>query len=203
MPDRRDWSLEPAQILSVDDVYSGFGQIERVRFRRMSRAGAPVTQDWEVYRRADCAAVLPYDPTRRTVLLIRQFRVPAFINGGRCALVEACAGLIDAGETPEACAIREAQEECGYRLTVLEPAGTYYTSPGALTERVHLFLARYTPHDRVSDGGGQAHEHEDIETFEVSTLELARMMDDGRIENAITGLLARALQVKQPGLFRP
>jgi nudix-type nucleoside diphosphatase (YffH/AdpP family) len=142
----------------------------------------------EVHDHGSGAAVLPYDATRETVLLVRQFRLPVHLSGRDGDTLEACAGLLD-GDDPEICARREAEEELGYRLGELHRVACTFSSPGAVTEELTLFLARYTPEARVSAGGGHAAESEDIEVVEMPFAEALAMALDGRIIDAKTVML--------------
>ena len=72
--------------------------------------GVTRTLSHEVYRHGKAAAVLPYDPRRSVVTLVRQFRAGAFLSDDALATIEACAGMLD-GDEPEVCAVREALEE--------------------------------------------------------------------------------------------
>jgi nudix-type nucleoside diphosphatase (YffH/AdpP family) len=158
------------------------------------------TMDREILEADDAAAVLPYDRERRTVILVRQFRVPALHRNGEQALLEAIAGLLEGGD-PQECAIREAMEEAGLRLSSVEPVGSAWSSPGAMTEMMHLFLAPYAQDDRVAEGGGLPEEHEDIEVLEIGCAELARMLDRTEIHDLKTLSLAQALRIRHPDLF--
>ena len=104
-------------------------------------------------------AVLPYDPVRRTALLVRQVRVGVAWWGGDGELDEAPAGGLDGG-APDETARREAMEEAGVALSALEAVGCFYPMPSVSTERIHLFLAPYAANDRVAAGGGLAAEDE-------------------------------------------
>jgi nudix-type nucleoside diphosphatase (YffH/AdpP family) len=154
----------------------------------------------EVLNSADAAAVLPYDPEARKIILVRQFRAPVMHAEGQPSLMEAVAGLLDEDE-PEACAKREAMEEAGLRLRELERVGTAWSAPGITTERLHLFLAPYTAADRVNEGGGLAEEHEDIEVLEIGIDELTGMMKQGAVTDMKTLVLIQALQLRRPELF--
>jgi nudix-type nucleoside diphosphatase (YffH/AdpP family) len=154
----------------------------------------------EILNSADAAAVLPYDPEQRKVILIRQFRAPVMHVEGRDAFVEAVAGLLDEDE-PEACARRETMEEAGIRVRTLEPVVTAWSAPGITTERLHLFLAPYTAADRVGEGGGLADEHEEIEVLEIGIDELMRLLEQGAIADMKTLVLVQALQLRHPELF--
>lgn len=93
-----------------------------------------------------------------TVLLVRQLRIPACLNGDGPMLVEACAGMVEPGDGPAEAVRKEAEQEVGYRLRGVRTVFELHTSPGASAERVHLFIAGYGPGGRVGNGGGVAGE---------------------------------------------
>jgi 8-oxo-dGTP pyrophosphatase MutT (NUDIX family) len=66
---------------------------------------------------------LLYNRIKQTVVLIRQFRFPVWINGHDGFLIEAAAGLLD-NASPEERIIAEAEEETGFRVTGIEPVFT-------------------------------------------------------------------------------
>jgi nudix-type nucleoside diphosphatase (YffH/AdpP family) len=103
------------------------------------------------------ASVLPYDPERRTAILVRQFRAPVCMAGKKHEVLEAIAGIVE-NENPDDAALREAMEEAGLELEILEPAGLHWTMPGISTERMALFLAPYRASQRTGEGGGLEHE---------------------------------------------
>jgi nudix-type nucleoside diphosphatase (YffH/AdpP family) len=154
----------------------------------------------EVLERGPAAAVLPFDPDRRTVILVRQFRAPVLHAGGPARLLEAIAGVLD-GDGPEECARREAHEEAGLRLSALEKVAAAYPAPGSSTELIHLFLAAYGPADRIGAGGGLAEEHEDIEVVEMPAADLWRLLQEGGIGDLKTLALVQALGLRRPELF--
>lgn len=119
----------------------------------------------EVFVASDAALVLPYDPGRDRVLLVEQFRMGPFGRGDPLPFVlEPVAGRVDAGETPEATARREALEEAGLTLGALEHMTSHYCSPGCSTEFFHCYLG-LADLPRTGQGqGGLAAEHEDIRT---------------------------------------
>ena len=155
------------------------------------------TQVREVYDRGESAAVLPFDPDRGTVLLTRQFRLPAWLNAGDSSawMIEVCAGLLD-GDNAEEGIRREALEELGYQLHDLTLACRVYSSPGGIKERISHFLARYSPQDRLTGGGGEAHEGEDIDVLEMHFNEAFAMITSGEIMDAKTILLLQHLKLQ-------
>ncbi len=186
----------PPEILDVRTLHQGFSTFVIARVRLHD--GAVVAREIEDH--GDAVAVLPYDPQRRSVLLIRQFRAPALYKGADPQLVEAAAGLIDEGEAPEAAARREAHEETGVTLGLLERVATLWSSPGVSAERITLYLApcRF---DGRSAGGGKPDEHEHITVAEVSLSDLGGQLDRGEIEDMKLLALAQALRLRRPELF--
>ncbi|MBY0299292.1 MAG: NUDIX hydrolase [Methylobacterium sp.] len=160
--------------------------------------GTEFTREIEDHGRA--VAVLPYDPERRTALLIRQFRAPPCLVDGTTDMLEAPAGCLDEDD-PQACARREAFEEVGVRLSALESVGQVFSMPGISTERMDLYLAPYTARDREGEGGGLASEHENITVVELSLAGLAQAAESGGIRDLKTLLLVQTLRLRHPGLF--
>jgi len=132
------------------------------------------------------------------VVLVRQFRYPAYVNGYDDLLIETAAGLLD-DASPEARIRAEAEEETGYRLHEVRKVFEAFTSPGAVTEKLHFFVAEYEPAMRAGDGGGIADEGEEIEVLEISIDEALAMIGDGRIVDAKTIML---LQYAALNIFR-
>ena len=156
------------------------------------------TQVREVYDRGNGATLLPYNLKTRTVVLVRQFRYPAFANGYEDLLIEAAAGMLD-DAAPEARIRAEAEEEIGYRLAHVRKVFEAFMTPGAVTEKLHFFVAEYDAAMRVSDGGGLADEGEDIEVLELAIDDALAMISDGRIVDGKTIML---LQYAALHLFR-
>ena len=146
------------------------------------------TQTREVYDRGNGAALLPYNLANGTVLLVRQFRFPAYVNGYDDLLIEAAAGMLD-NASPEQRIRAEAEEETGYQLHDVRKVFEAFMSPGAVTEKLHFFVAEYDASMRISSGGGLADEGEDIEVLELAIDEALAMITDGRIVDAKTIML--------------
>jgi len=146
------------------------------------------TQHRETYDRGNGATLLPYNLAQRTVVLVRQFRYPAYVNGYDDLLIEAAAGLLD-DASPEERIRAEAEEEIGYRLHDVRHVFEAFMSPGAVTEKLHFFVAEYEPSMKIGSGGGIADEGEEIEVLEVSIDEALAMIADGRIVDAKTIML--------------
>jgi nudix-type nucleoside diphosphatase (YffH/AdpP family) len=146
------------------------------------------TQTREVYDRGNAATLLPYNLAGRTVVLARQFRLPAYVNGHDDLMIEAAAGMLD-DASPEDRIRAEAEEEIGYRLHDVKKVFEAFMSPGAVTEKLHFFVAEYDPSMRIGDGGGLVDEGEDIEVLELPIDQALAMIADGRIVDAKTIML--------------
>lgn len=186
-----------AGIVSVEPKYRGWCTLYIATIRLAD--GRTITREIEDHGAAAC--VLPYDPLRRTALLIRQLRAPPLHVAGEAAIIEAPAGLIDPGEDAPTTARREAMEEVGVRLTTLEQVSNAWTMPGISAERMPLFLGTYAQQDRVGAGGGESGEQ--IEVVEMALDELATMADAGTLADLKTFALVQSLRLRRPELFIP
>ena len=195
----RDLTGNPDVVVrDVELLASGWHVLRRTTFEQRRRDGSWTTEQRETYDRGNGATLLPYDVDRGTVLLTRQFRYPAYVNGSPDGmLVEAAAGLLDEQDA-ESAVRREAEEELGIRLGEVARLFDLFMSPGSVTERVAFFAAPYTPADRVSDGGGVADEGEDIEVLELGIDEALAMVDDGRIADGKTIVLLQWAVLRGP-----
>lgn len=180
-------------IEKVEPLSRHWAKLDRYTIRYTRSDGREDVLSREVHDHGHGATVLPYDARRGTVLLVRQFRVPAYLHDHDGFIIETCAGLLD-GDDPAECARREAEEELGFRLSNLRFMTTVYSSPGAVTERISLFIADYDHDSRIGTGGGHAHEGEDIEVMEMTFDEMRRMVQDGRIVDAKTVMLSLFLE---------
>lgn len=166
--------------------------LKTTRFDWKRRDGVWQTQEREHYDRGNGAVLLPYNPAARTVLLVRQFRLPAYLNGYDDLLIEAAAGLLDDAE-PEVRIRAEVEEELGYRLGAVRKVFEAFMSPGSVTEILHFFVAEYDASMRIGDDGGHPDEGEDIEVLEPTVDEALAMIADGRIRDAKTIMLLQLL----------
>ena len=173
-------------------------RLNEVEFDYRRGNGEWQTQKREVFDRGHAATLLPYNVASRTVVLARQFRLPAYLAGHDDLLIEAAAGLLD-NESPEIRIRAEAEEETGYRLGDIRKIFEAFMSPGSITEKLHFFVAAYEPHMRVGSGGGIAAEGEEIEVLELPIDQALAMIADGRIADAKTIML---LQYAALNIFR-
>lgn len=183
------------EIASTELKYSGWAKFLVAAFRLAD--GQTVRREIEDHGSAAC--VLPYDASRGTAILVRQFRAPVFLAAQERDTLEVIAGIVE-DEDPATCARREAREEAGLALGALEHVVTGWTMPGISTERMHFYLAAYRQTDRVGSGGGVDHA-EEATPIEMTLAELAGMADAGRLVDVKTLLLLQTLRLRQPHLF--
>ncbi|TCL07080.1 MULTISPECIES: GDP-mannose pyrophosphatase NudK [Sodalis] len=168
--------------------------LRKLVFSLQKKDGTAVQQMREVYDRGNGATILLYNSLKNTLVLIRQFRMPTYMNGNPTGmLLETCAGLLD-DDSPEECIRREAIEETGYAVGKVEKLFSAYMSPGGVTEIVHFFAAEYDESSRDNEGGGI--EDEDIEVVELTFGEALAMVRDGRIRDGKTIMLLQHAQLK-------
>lgn len=177
---------------------SAWGSLTEYVFDVKRDDGPSVELKREVYDHGSAAAILLIDPERYVMTLVRQFRLPAHLNGDDGNMVEVCAGLLD-GDAPQTCARKEAIEETGIAPSRLQFAFEIYASPGSLSEKIHCFVGFYDETCRKSAGGGLAEEGEDIECVEIGFDAALDMIDNGHIIDAKTVALIQHAALK--GLF--
>ncbi|MBB5357925.1 nudix-type nucleoside diphosphatase (YffH/AdpP family) [Rhodanobacter sp. ANJX3] len=172
-----------SQVLS-DDWYL----LKKTTFDFRRADGSWQRQQRETYDRGNGAALLLYQLASRRVVLTRQFRFPAYVNGHDGMLVEAPAGLLDHA-TPEQRIRAEVEEETGYRVGDVRKVFEAFMSPGSVTEKLYFFVAEYDSASRVSAGGGIESEGEDIEVLELPFEEALAMVCRGEIADGKTIML--------------
>jgi nudix-type nucleoside diphosphatase (YffH/AdpP family) len=162
--------------------------LRRLEFEQRRHDGTWQPLKRELYDHGNAAALLPYDPSRGTVLLVRQIRFVTYLNGYPHPLLEVCAGMLDRDD-PETAIIREAEEEMGYRISRPRRVFDAFMSPGCFSERIAFFVATYAAGDRIGRGGGLADEGEDIAVLEMPLDEAVALIACGEIVDAKTILL--------------
>lgn len=185
----------PVRITAQETLSDNWYLLKKISFDLRRRDGTWQTQTREVYDRGNGATILLYNLARRTVLLTRQFRMPAFVNGHSGFLIESAAGLLD-NASPEQRIRKEAEEETGYRVESVEKIYEAFMSPGSVTERVHFFIGEYQPDDRIGEGGGLEEEGEDIEVMELGFEQAIAMVSNGEIVDGKTIMLLQYLELR-------
>jgi len=180
---------EQVRILEERVLAHDWYLLRKTTFEHRRRDGRLQVVSRETYDRGNGVALLLFNAARGTVILTRQFRFPAWVNG--CAdglLIEACAGQLD-GNDPIAAMQREAIEETGYDVQSPRKVFEAYMSPGSVTEKLHFFVAAYEDADRRHAGGGEAEEGEDIEVLELPLARALAMIVSGEIQDGKTIML--------------
>ncbi|WP_343485890.1 GDP-mannose pyrophosphatase NudK [Allomuricauda sp. d1] len=171
--------------------------LNKYTFDYQKEDGTWETQHREAYDRGNGAAILLYNKNKGTVILTRQFRMPTYVNGNEDGMmVEVCAGLLD-GDNPEDCIRKETEEETGFKIDNVQRVMETYMSPGSVTEILYLFVGAYEDRMRVGEGGGAAHETENIEVLELKFEEALKMVQTGEINDAKTILLLQWVQINE------
>jgi nudix-type nucleoside diphosphatase (YffH/AdpP family) len=178
---------ERVRIREVKTLSDDWYLLKKTTFDYRMRDGSWKTVARETYDRGNGAAILLINRERGTLLLTRQFRFPAYVNGlDDGMLVEACAGLLE-NQSPEEAIRREAEEELGVKVREVRKVLESYMSPGSVTEKLFFFVAEYDA--PAGETAGNTDEGEDIEVVELSLQEALKWIDDGRIQDAKTIIL--------------
>lgn len=180
------------QIVLADD----WGTLTKHTFSLKRRDGAWQQQTREAYDRGNGAACLLYNREKGTVLLVKQFRLPAKLNGHQGFLIETPAGLLE-GMNPAERMRAELEEETGFSVSKLTLVFDAFMSPGSVTEKLACFIGTYTAKDQISEGGGHPDEGEDIEVLHVPLDEALAMIASGAIADAKTIMLLQYLALNR------
>lgn len=182
-------------ILGTREVYGGWTKLLIATVRMPD--GRTLKREIEDHGEAIC--VLPYHPVRKTVVLVRQPRLPVLYAAGQPEMLEAIAGVVE-DKDAETCAHREAMEEALLKLDSLDHVFSAWTMPGLSTELMHFYLAVYSGEARPDMHGG-VDEDEDTVAVEIALAEVARMADAKALPDAKTLLLVQTLRLRRPDLF--
>ncbi|MGV1871597.1 MULTISPECIES: NUDIX domain-containing protein [Agrobacterium] len=185
-----NYRLVSERILADD-----WGRLTKYEFDLRLRDGTWQRQQRETYDRGNGATCLLYNKDKGTVLLTRQFRLPAFVNGALEFLIETPAGLLEGAE-PATRMQDELIEETGYDVSALTHLFDIYMSPGSVTEYLAFFEGEYSDKDKVGEGGGSADEGEDIDVLQIPLTEAINMIENGDIRDAKTIILLQHLTIR-------
>ncbi len=176
------------RIKTVQTLSNDWYVLKKTTFDFLRSDGTWQQQSRETYDRGNGATILLYDVARRTVILTRQFRFPAFVNGHDGLLIEAAAGLLDSA-SPEERIRAEVQEETGYCVNQVRKIFEAFMSPGSVTEKLYFFVAAYDASSRATQGGGNRAEGEDIDVIELSIEDAMAAVQQGEIADGKTIML--------------
>jgi len=176
------------RVLKTEVLSDDWYVLRKVTFDFQRRDGVWQRQSRETYDRGNGATILLRERNTGNVLLTRQFRMPAFVNGHDGMLIESPGGLLD-DATPEERIRAEVEEETGYRIGQVQKVFEAFMSPGSVTEKLYFFVAAYDASHKAGDGGGLAEEGEDIEVLEIPFDEAMNMVARGEIVDGKTIML--------------
>ena len=176
------------RIKKVETLSDDWYVLKKTTFEFQRRDGTWQQQSRETYDRGNGATILLYNLAQRTVVLTRQFRFPAFVNGHPDPLIETAGGLLDEA-SPEDRIKAEAEEETGYRVDSVRKVFEAFMSPGSVTEKLYFFVAEYDSRSKVTLGGGNHGEGEDIEVLELPFEDAMKGIESGDIADGKTIML--------------
>ncbi|WP_111707058.1 NUDIX domain-containing protein [Lutibacter citreus] len=183
------------KINSIKNLSHDWYKLDKVDFDYQTKDGNWQNQSREVYDRGDGACILLYNPSEKKVILTKQFRMPSYLNENEDGMmIEVCAGLLDKDD-PITCIKKEAEEEVGYKISEPKKVFEIYSTPGAVTEKVHYFIAEYSSDMKISEGGGLEEETEEIEVLEMDFIKAIEMVSTGEICDAKTVILLQYAQI--------
>lgn len=189
--------INQVKILKTEILSDNWYILRKITYEYQKKDGSIQIQTREAYDRGNGATILLYNKVQRTVILTRQFRLPTYVNGNTSGmLVEACAGLLDK-DNPEDCIRRETEEETGYKIKDVQKVFEAYMSPGSVTEILYFFVAEYEKSMKVNEGGGVAHEEENIEVLELPLDQAMNMIATGEIKDGKTIMLLQYIKLHQ------
>ena len=188
---------EKIEILKTEILSDNWYTLNKVTYSKTLEDGTSKIQSREVYDRGNGATVILYNKLKNTVILVKQFRLPSYVNGNIDGmLIEACAGLLEL-DSPETCIKRETQEETGYQIENVEKIFEAYMSPGSVTEILYFFIASYSNEMKKHKGGGLQEEHEEIEIIELPFRQAVEMVKSGEIKDAKTIILIQYILINR------
>lgn len=184
------------KIKKIKSLSNDWYKLDKVNFDYQLENGTWQNQNRECYDRGNGACILLYNVKEKTVVLTRQFRMPSYLNGNKDGMmIEVCAGLLDEDD-PLTCIIKEVEEETGYKISNPKKVFELYSTPGAVTEKIHYFIGAYDATMKISDGGGLEHEAEEIEVLELPFEKALEMIESGEINDTKTVVLLQYVRIK-------
>ena len=174
------------KIINKKNLYSGFFSLNKYEFVHKKHNGEWTnTVEREVFSGAHVSTLLPYDPIKKEIILIQQFRAGILSRFDKNYLYEIVAGIIDEGEKPEETAKRECFEETGCEVKKIHPIQSYYPAPGSPESYYHLYLGQIQGFDGERIRGLEK-ENEDILVKSFKIEDVRKMLKEKKINNGLT-----------------
>ena len=174
------------KIINKKDLYSGFFKLKKLEFVHEKHDGSWTNKvDREIFSGAHVSTLIPYDPARKEIVLIQQFRAGVISRYDDDYLYEIVAGIIDENESPEETAIRECFEETGCKVNKIKPIQSYFPAPGSSESYYHLFLGEVNSFEgeRIT---GLKSENENILVKSFKVEHVRNMLKNKEIKNGLT-----------------
>ena len=180
------------KVIKKRNIFKGFNKINEYvfKYKHLSNKWSNVLKR-EIYSPRNAVAILPYDPNQNKVLLIKQFRIGAYLAGFDPWQIEIIAGCVDKSDlSSEEAILRETKEESGIILDKknLKIINHILNSPGTTSEKTDIFFCEC---DLGNSGGifGCKDENEEIESFTCNVFEAFNMIKDKKI-NSVHSIIA-------------
>ena len=174
------------KVTNKKNLYDGFFKMNEVSLKYKKYDGSWSNEiKRELFGGAQVSAVLPYDPIKKEIVLIQQFRPGTISRNTNNYLKEIVAGIIDPGESPEIAAKRECLEETGYKIKNLTSIQGYYPAPGSSESFYHLFLGEVDSKNEKKIMGLDT-ENEDILVESYNISQVKKMMQNGELINGLS-----------------
>ena len=174
------------KIINKKNLYSGFYSLNKYEFIHEKHNGEWTnTVEREIFSGAHVSTLLPYDPIKKEITLIQQFRAGILSRYDKSYIYEIVAGMIDEGENPKETAIRECYEETGYEVKKIYPIQSYFPAPGSSESYYHLYLGEIQAFDGERIRGLEK-ENEDILVKSFKIDEVRQMLKEKKIMNGLT-----------------
>ena len=174
------------KIINKKNLYSGFFSLNKYEFIHEKHNGEWTSAvEREIFSGAHVSTLLPYDPIKKEIILIQQFRAGVLSRYDESYLLEIVAGIVDEGENPEQTAIRECFEETGCEVKKIHPIQSYFPAPGSSESFYHIYLGEIQAFDgeRIK---GLEKENEDILVKSFKIEEVKQMLKEKKIMNGLT-----------------
>ncbi len=168
-------------------VFNDHYKVVKAQVTYQTFNGGEINTQRLAFERGDSVAIVLLEKETQSILLTNQFRYPSCKHNIGW-LMEIPAGSMEEDENPVDCIIREVMEELGYKIDKPKLINTFYTSPGASTERIFIFFAEVSKNDKIEKGGGVDEEDEDIEMIKVPVSEIAMKISELEDAKTILGL---------------
>ena len=174
------------EIINKKNIHNGFFKMNEyiLKYKKYDGSWSKEVKR-EIFGGAMVSAVLPYDPVKREIVLIQQFRAGTIAKEFNNYLYEIVAGIIESGETAEDTAKRECLEETGCKIKKITPIQGYFPAPGSSESFYHLFLGEIDTFEGERVMGLES-ENEDILVRSYKLSDVKEMMEKGEILNGLT-----------------